>query len=94
MTSGVVIGCEPAFNGGSEQRFLLQTLSYNGFDTVEDDSDPRFRLQTAENTTVRVCAVNADFPNVKRCSSPLEIMANIEGTYSPNFLRSLFSSIY
>ena len=80
-TSDVVILCAPAFNGGSLQHFILEKMRDVEFETIETEpSSPKFNFLTYENVTVRVCAVNQDFPGLKRCSIPLDVNVGNTGT--------------
>ncbi|WAR06133.1 NTRI-like protein, partial [Mya arenaria] len=87
ITNGndVSIHCEPGFNGGSSQHFLLKILKINNYETVFRNDIAAFNIQAYENMTVRICAENIDYPRLEVCASPMEILVfnDDQGTSAP-----------
>ncbi|XP_053395584.1 hemicentin-2-like [Mercenaria mercenaria] len=75
--SQVQIKCVAGFNGGSTQHFILQKLGNIEFQTLLANDIPDFQFNSYENVTIRICAYNDDYKNIRNCAIPSEIVVYV-----------------
>lgn len=84
--TSVQVECNPGFNGGSPQHFLLQMLDISterqSFNTISNRSSPLFTvsgLTPGSNYTFRMCSGSSAFARTISCGRPLKVITSAAG---------------
>jgi hypothetical protein len=75
----VTVHCDPGFNGGSNQHFVLQKFGSMEFETFLTGEMPRFSFESHDNLTVRMCSFNDDYKNIRNCAGASSIIVENTG---------------